>query len=150
MIRTREELVGEALSHLDALKAERRRAMCDEPASWQVSMQQLHILMALQERGALTVTALAGMLGVSPPSASSIVDRMEQHSLVARVRDETDRRVVHISITDRGTEAAEEMVGLHRERAAGLLSTMTEDELDHVVQGLAAVRRAIARLRQPS
>jgi DNA-binding MarR family transcriptional regulator len=148
MIRSRGELVGEALCHLDALKAERRRTLSDEPASRQVSMQQLHILMELQERGTLTITTLSAILGISPPSASSIVDRMEQHGLITRVRDESDRRVVRISITDRGAAAAEEVVGLHRERACRLLESMTDDELDHVVQGLAAVRRAISRLRE--
>lgn len=140
----REVLIDEAMSRLDALIARRRRSFCDQPIPRDVSMPQMHILIGLQERGPTTVSDLAVSLEISIPSASAIVDRMEDHGLVRRVRDEDDRRVVHVTITERGAQIVEEMVGLHREGACRLLGKMTGEELEHVTRALAAVQRVLS------
>jgi DNA-binding MarR family transcriptional regulator len=142
----RERLIAEAEAQIDAFIAYRRRSLCAHPIKRDISLPQLHILMTLQERGATMVSDLATALQISTPSASSIVDRMEQHNLVQRVRDETDRRVVHVMITEHGRTIAEEMIGLHREQVGRLLDTMTDEELQHVVHGLKAVHSGITRV----
>lgn len=142
----REVLIDEAMSRLDALIARRRRSFCDQPIPRDVSMPQMHILIGLQERGPTTVSDLAVSLEISIPSASAIVDRMEDHGLVRRVRDEDDRRVVHVTITERGAQIVEEMVGLHHEGACRLLGAMTGEELEHVTRALAAVQRVLSEI----
>jgi len=50
-------------------------------------------------------TDLARWLERSPNSVSMLVDRMVKVGLVRRVRDKTDRRVVHVLITSKGEES---------------------------------------------
>jgi DNA-binding MarR family transcriptional regulator len=121
--------VERAMAHLETLMSYRRRNVCDRPALREVSFAQFHALVTLQERGSLILSELAGLLGVSAPSASSIVDRMEEHGLVHRERDAIDRRIVHVSVSDQGRKVVEEMMGHKRDHALQVLSTMTEDEL---------------------
>lgn len=146
MIADRAQLVSEAFQHLDHWFSMRRRAMCEQPLYHQVSLPQMHILMVLLERGPLTVSEVAHLLSVSTPSASAILDRMEENSLVRRERDQTDRRVVHVSISERGRAAVDELTGVHRERVQRLLSVMTDEELRQVVRGMEAVGKALERL----
>jgi len=143
---SRDILIAQAVTHVDALTAYRRRAMCAQPQHRHVSMPQFYILMTLQERGAMTVSELAHLLSVSAPSASSILDRMEEHGLVERVRDAVDRRVVHVGVAEQGRRMMEEMMGLKREQLQRLLESMTDVELEHVVEGAAAVDRALSRV----
>jgi DNA-binding MarR family transcriptional regulator len=147
---SRDTLTTEALSQLDALMSLRRQAFCAQPLYREVSLPQLHVLITLREQGAMTVTELATVLGISAPSASSIVDRMAEHDLVERIRDETDRRVVHVRLSPRGQTVIEELVGLKREQLHRILAAMTEEELATVVAAMQAVRRALERARAPA
>lgn len=45
---------------------------------------------------------LAVALGVAPATVTAVVDGLERRGLVARTRDERDRRVVRVSLTDTG------------------------------------------------
>jgi DNA-binding MarR family transcriptional regulator len=143
-----EELVEEALARINGLMSYRRRALCAQPLHREVSLPQLHILMMLQEQGRMTVSELANALCVSAPSASSIVDRMERLRLVERARDAADRRVVCVEISDHGRRVVEEMAGVRRDQLQALFRTMTDGELRHVICGVEAVQRALARLHQ--
>jgi DNA-binding MarR family transcriptional regulator len=121
----------------------RRRAICGQPLYRGVSMPQMYILITLLERGPTTVSELASLLSISAPSASSIVDRMEEHGMVTRERDEIDRRIVHVSISPKGRGMVDDMMGMRREFTSRLLESMSDDDLDHVVRAVEAVRRAL-------
>lgn len=144
MTTPRDTLIDQAVAQFNALGAHRRRAICAQPRHRHMSMPQFYILMTLQERGAMTISELAHLLSVSAPSASSILDRMEEHELVERLRDDVDRRVVHVGITEPGSRLMEEVMGLKREQMQRLLDSMTDSELEHVVEGAAAVERALS------
>jgi DNA-binding MarR family transcriptional regulator len=143
---TREALIEELLAAVDDLAARRRRAICEQPLHREVSLPQLHVLMMLQERGRMMVSELAGLLHISMPSTSSIVDRVEENGLVERTRDAADRRVVYVEITDRGRALVEEMMGLKQESMQRLFDAMTDDELQDVVRGVKAVHAVLRRI----
>jgi DNA-binding MarR family transcriptional regulator len=145
-----DELVRRALAELEVLMSYRRRNVCDRPATRDISIPQFHALVVLHERGARTVTDLAHHLGISAPSASSIVDRMEEHGYVVRERDAIDRRVVNVSISDEGRSVVEEMMGVRRDHSRRLLNAMTDDELNAVLSCVDAVKSAQGRLEEAS
>lgn len=147
MNESKSELIDEAVEHIDTLLAYRRRAFCEQPLSREVSLPQLHILMRLQEGGPMTVSELALALGTSIPSASSIVDRMEEHGLVDRVRNEIDRRVVHVALSDHGRVVVEEFGGPKRVQLQRLLGTMSTRELHDIIRGVEAICNGLERLR---
>src|ERR671917_325268 len=59
----------------------------------QVSPGHIQVLIALT-RGPRSVGQLAEELGVSPPAATQLVDRLAEHGMVDRHNDPEDRRVV--------------------------------------------------------
>ncbi|MFC3745949.1 MarR family winged helix-turn-helix transcriptional regulator [Paenibacillus sp. GCM10012306] len=63
---------------------------------------QLTVLELLQERDAIKPSDLAPYLATSPAAVTMLLDRMEKHDLIARERDEADRRIVWVSITETG------------------------------------------------
>jgi DNA-binding MarR family transcriptional regulator len=145
MVQTRDEAIQHILSRLDALRMYRMRSFCSQPLHREISLPQLHVLITLQERPTMTVSELASLLGISVPSASSIVDRMEERELVTRTRDTGDRRVVTVEISPHGAELAEEFMGLKREQVISLFAAMTDEELTNVVRGIESVASALAR-----
>jgi DNA-binding MarR family transcriptional regulator len=141
------DLIDEAVERIEGLMSYRRRAFCDQPLTREVSLPQVHVLMRLQEGGPTMISELAHALGTSIPSASSIVDRMEEHGLVVRVRNDIDRRVVHVAISDRGRAVVEEFGGPKRVQLQRLLGTMSDRELRDVIRGVEAMCRGLERLQ---
>ncbi len=143
MSESRAELIKDAQLQIEALLSRRRQAFCAQPLTREVSLPQLHILMRLQVGGPTMVSELAHSLGISIPSASSIVDRMEEHGLVERARNEIDRRVVHVAVSEHGRAVAEEFHGPKQAYLQHLLDSMSDEELIHVVRGAEAILRVL-------
>ena len=75
----------------------------------ELSMAQVQVLMTLHSSGESTISQLAKQLDVSPPSASSMVDRLEDKGLLYRERSTMDRRKVVVRLSEQAAAKAERM-----------------------------------------
>jgi DNA-binding MarR family transcriptional regulator len=107
-----------------------------------LSLIHLHVLTVLEMGGPLPMSRLADTLDVSVASATGIVSRMEERSLVEREHDDEDRRVVLVIPTETGLAVFRDMMEQRREHLAGLLSRLDDDDLQAFLRGLRAVRAA--------
>jgi DNA-binding MarR family transcriptional regulator len=94
------ELTEALHDFFQAARRARGRAARD-PSPGGVSLAQYHLLEPLAD-GPRTNRELAELAGISPPSATRIVDGLLERGLVTRVEDPTDRRAVVISLTVAG------------------------------------------------
>ncbi len=76
-----------------------------------LSPAQHRCLLAVRRRGEITITELAEYLGVSPPSASAMVDRLVEKGVLVRRQSTKDRRKVIVALTD---EAARVVDGVEK------------------------------------
>jgi DNA-binding MarR family transcriptional regulator len=116
---------------------------------WQdrsVSKLNLHVLMLLSSRGPMPMSRLAALADVSLPSLTGIVDRMEERGLAERVRDERDRRVVVVQVTDRGRTSCEEFEAVPRETMRRILNELSEADQRTCLKAFRAMRQAVERL----
>ncbi len=65
----------------------------------ELSVPQMNMLMMIRVREAVSVTELAALLGVSPPSVSTMVDRLVERGLLTRIPSDQDRRKVVIRVS---------------------------------------------------
>lgn len=142
----RQRLLEAALDQLDRLaEGHWRPGAIAQLERKGCSPAQLHFLMVLREMGPQTVGQLAETLRVSLPSASLMVDRLEEHSLAERRRDDQDRRLVHVALTRKGREAAQDATGFRRAKAMKVLSQFSQEELEAMLTVLAAAERVLSR-----
>ena len=66
------------------------------------SLAQSTVLAQLDDDGAIRLTALATATGVSQPSMTQLIARMEREELVHRFDDPADGRATLVEITDQG------------------------------------------------
>ncbi len=64
----------------------------------ELSAQQLNMILMIRVRESASVTELAGILNVSPPSVSTMVDRLVERGLLTRTHSKKDRRRVEIRV----------------------------------------------------
>jgi DNA-binding MarR family transcriptional regulator len=69
-----------------------------------IGVSALATLSTLDSAGPCRLTALASAEGISQPSMTGVVSRLELHGLVERQRDPSDGRIVLVAITDAGRD----------------------------------------------
>lgn len=66
---------------------------------------QLLILHSIQAMGEGTLGDLARRVSVSQATLSTIIDRLEKRELLQRIRSQSDKRKVHLALTESGLAA---------------------------------------------
>ncbi len=64
----------------------------------ELSLSQIQTIMSVYRCGEISMTALAKQMGVSPPSSSSMVDRLVDKGILIRERSQNDRRKVMVQV----------------------------------------------------
>ncbi len=121
----------------------RRRSLRDPLAAscaeLELSAPQVHTILALGHGGALAMGDLARRVAVTEKTVTGLVDRLQRDGLVDRVRDDADRRVIHVALTPRGAALsrrldAEVLQGLTR--LLGPLDAADRRDLFRIVEKL--------------
>jgi DNA-binding MarR family transcriptional regulator len=94
-----------------------------------LSHAQYGLLFGLQPHERLPSSELAYVANLSPAAATEMLDALVAAGLVRRERSERDRRVVLISLTDRGRERVAERRAKYEPRWRAALADFSEDEL---------------------
>jgi DNA-binding MarR family transcriptional regulator len=81
----------------------------------ELTLAQWRALVVIGRTDELRVGDIASAVGMSLPSTSRLVQRLERRQLVTTARDETDRRATLVSLTARGHELRERVVACRRE-----------------------------------
>jgi DNA-binding MarR family transcriptional regulator len=112
----------------------------------ELSLSQYHLLEPLAGGERLATCRLAEAAEVSAPTATRMLTGLERDGLVARVPCRTDRRVVHVALTDEGRERVLAKRARGEARLAEIFTSLTEGErreaarllerLTDVVEGL--------------
>ena len=76
-----------------------------------LSIPQFHAIMIVRTLGQVTMTELADRLGVSPPSASAMVDRLVEKGILTREHSVEDRRKVVVRVSPEAIEDIEGVEG---------------------------------------
>jgi DNA-binding MarR family transcriptional regulator len=139
-----EATVDEILTEVGAWVGELRCASMGRLVQSQVSMSQLHVLWLLQHQGAMTMSRIAELLGVSLSNASGIIDRMEANQLIERVRIPDDRRVVLVQPAAAGRKALSETESTKREAMRAVMRRLSPAERPVVLAALRSLRRALS------
>ena len=79
----------------------------------------------LRDLGPTRITELANLEGVTQPTMTTLVTRLERDGLVTRSPDPADARAVRVEITEEGRQR---LVRMRAERAAALDAALAELE----------------------
>jgi DNA-binding MarR family transcriptional regulator len=108
-----------------------------------LSLTAVSVLGTLERGGSRRITTLAASEGVSQPSMTQLIQRLEQRGLVERTSDPSDGRVALVSLTGGGVQALADRRRLNAGRVADFLAGLPEDDVRALADALAAVLPAI-------
>lgn len=73
-----------------------------------LSYAQYGLLFSLSGGGRMSARELADSAALTPASVTQMLEGLEAHGLVQRLRSAEDKRVVHTALTDKGQQLIEE------------------------------------------
>jgi DNA-binding MarR family transcriptional regulator len=105
-----------------------RRRFMAMAQEFELAPQQMGALKALEQRGSIPMSELAGELHCDTSNVTGIVDRLEQRGLVERRADPRDRRVKLLELTERGTRLGREIASRMSEPPPQIASLSVADQ----------------------
>lgn len=107
-----------------------------------LSTAHLYLMSLIEAHGPLSMTQVADLLDVALPNATGLVDRVLERGLVDRFRDESDRRVVLVRLSEAGREVLRQLGLIRRQRLALALQGMTPAQRAQLLESIHDLRIA--------
>jgi len=85
---------------------------------------QFYVLATIGYAGSLPFGEIGAKMMVTVSNLTGIVDRLEEKKLVTRKRDQNDRRVVHVLLTEKGTKLYKTTIPLFETSVSQIFSTL--------------------------
>jgi DNA-binding MarR family transcriptional regulator len=114
-----------------------------ELLSLDLPMGQFKAMATITMFGPQPVGELGRRLGISEPAVSLLVGKLEERGLVARVRDEEDRRRALVTATPAGDELAARLREGREEQVRHWLDELTDEELEGLLLGFRGLLRTV-------
>jgi MarR family transcriptional regulator, organic hydroperoxide resistance regulator len=131
---------------LDFLRATRRmRGRFGDEG--ELSLSQYHLLEPLLDDERLATCELALAAGVSPPTATRMLSGLAREGLVERMACDSDRRVVHVVLTERGRERVLAKRARGDARRAAIFASLSPGERREAARLLERLATAVEELR---
>ena len=99
---------------------------------------QILVMLAKEE---LSIGQISQRLGIAKPNITPLVDIMRDGGLVERVRSQTDRRIVHVTLLETGRE---KLAGIHKDIAAQVAAwkgNLSRSEIKELSNAMASIIR---------
>jgi len=105
-----------------------------------VTSHQATLLWLVKTRPGLSLRELARAQGISAPSLSAAVDRLEALGLIRRVRSTDDRRRVGLELTTEGRTTLRRVRARRTTRLGNRLARLSEEDRERIERALPALR----------
>lgn len=111
--------------------------------SGEVTPQQAETLQLIAEKGAVSTSQLAVVLGIDPSTASRNLAGLEKAGLITRKKGTDDGRQTDIRLTPRGKRAADGASSSATTAFATLLDKLPRNERQKITDALELVARVL-------
>jgi len=108
-----------------------------------LSFSQYLILQTLLEKEAMRMNELASILGVSKANVTGLVDRMVRTRVIERMRSDEDRRVVFVTLTQKGKRTVQRMLNVQRKEWQRIMETIPSRNLEVFMDSLEQLAYAL-------
>jgi MarR family transcriptional regulator, 2-MHQ and catechol-resistance regulon repressor len=89
---------------------------------------QFYVLATIGYAGGLPFGEIGAKMMVTVSNLTGIVDRLEEKKIVARKRDDKDRRVVHVVLTEKGARLYKSTIPLFEESVSQIFSSLDKPQ----------------------
>ena len=129
------EVINDVLVNLfnEILRLEEEAIITDKYKD--ISNNDMHIIEAVGLGGG-NMSSIAAKLKITVGSLTTSMNSLVKKGYVTRCRSTQDRRVVHISLSEKGVKAYYHHKHFHEQMIQGVVGVLTEEELQALIKAL--------------
>ena len=113
-----------------------------------ITNNDMHVIEAIGIGAPKNMSAIARELSVTVGTLTIAMNSLVKKGYVVRARGKEDRRIVYISLSDKGRRAYEHHAEFHRQMIDSIKEELTPQELDILYQALTKLNRWFRELNQ--
>ncbi len=132
------------IERVESVARRLQELIAQTPADWSddLTMRQLKVLFVIARCEPITIGDIGSSIGMSPASASALIDRLVRLGLVTRREAAEDRRRKLLEVSERGRSILDEHQQRARRRLRELLASMSPAGRQALAIGLEEMIRA--------
>ncbi len=101
-----------------------------------ITNNDMHIIEAVGKGEGNNMSTIAKKMNITLGSLTTAMNSLVVKKYVDRVRSDTDRRVVNITLTEKGIRAYDHHESFHRQMTEAAISAMDEEETQVLIKSL--------------
>lgn len=105
-------------------------------SDYSITLPQFIALQWLFDEGDMTIGELSTKMYLAFSTTTDLIDRMEKNSLVKRVRDENDRRVIRVHLLQEGKKLIDEVIKKRQAYLRELFQDYSQEDLVQIQNNL--------------
>lgn len=115
-----------------------------------ISMPHAHyqIIFILEKFKELSVTEISKRVCISKPQMTVLIDKLVEDGLVERTHSSNDRRVINISLTEKGKEFVKQYKLEAKSNMKNKLRSLSEDDLKSLYSALDVVKNITSKIKE--
>lgn len=113
-----------------------------------ITNNDMHVIEAIGVGEPKNMSTIAKQLSVTVGTLTIAMNSLVKKGYVIRERGKEDRRVVYISLSEKGLRAYRHHEEFHRQMIEAVLENLTEDETESLVKALAKLERWFRRTEE--
>lgn len=122
----------------DIMDVEEREIISDEFKD--ISSNDMHIIEVIGQEEPKNMSAIASKMKVTVGTLTIAINNLVKKGYVVRTRGEKDRRVVFISLSEKGNRAYEYHKKFHDEMTKAILKRLDDQEIEVLMKALNNIR----------
>lgn len=105
-----------------------------------ISINDMHIIEAIGLESPKNMSTIAKVIGVTIGTLTIAINNLVKKGYVTRERGQQDRRVVFLSLSEKGKNAYEHHKQFHHEMTEAILKSLNEEEVVVLMKALHNIR----------
>lgn len=115
-------------------------------AQYELSMNELRLLLELHKAGCCTVGEMSDALGILRGNMAGLAKPLKRRGWIRRRRSMEDERVVFLELTEAGEAKAEGILSQVQERFAPILQNEPPETAEAILTGLKSLYALLAQI----
>ncbi|MBI5460228.1 MarR family winged helix-turn-helix transcriptional regulator [Methanobacterium sp.] len=105
-----------------------------------------HVLKILDKHGDLPMSEIGRKVHISKSNMTSLIDKLVENGLTERLPDQNDRRVINISITNKGKDILRDWRKYSNNEIKKSLSVLSEEDLEKFYESVENIKDILYKL----
>jgi DNA-binding MarR family transcriptional regulator len=147
----REEQLGSLIDRYERatlVVTRRMAALLRDTIAGDLTLDQYNIIRHINRRRMCTATELSEIYCVGKSAITAIADRLAEKGLIRRTPDRNDRRVIFLSLTQKGEQLCETLSGRIQQVLSRYLSHFTTEEVSTFIGTFEKLARLLEKAEE--